>query len=144
MRKLSRIFAPALCAAIALGATAPAQAAPAPTAHTQPAPYQPGFHQYGPTQASHAYPASSQSRSAAINHRINELERAVNRNDGRNRISEREAASLRREVRELSQQFHRYDRNGLSKSEYRTLERRIERIRARLHVERHDRDRHPG
>ncbi|MCB2060439.1 MAG: hypothetical protein R3E09_12125 [Novosphingobium sp.] len=112
MRKLTKIIVPALCAAMALGAAVPAQ----------------------------AYP--TQGRNQSIASQIDELQRAVNRNDRRDAISEREARSLRSDVRQLSKQYRLYSRNGLSRAEYRILDKRIDSIRAKLHVERHDRDRH--
>lgn len=112
MTKLTRIIAPALIATLALGAAIPAQ----------------------------AYPAGG--RSAEIGREIEQLQRAVARSDGRDRISEREAAGLRRDVRDLRQQYRAFAHDGLSPREYRILDRRIDQVRARLHVERRDRDHH--
>lgn len=112
MRKLTKIIVPALCATMALGAAVPAQ----------------------------AYPTQGHSESIAS--QIAELQRAVNRSDRRNGISDREAWNLRRDMRQLTQQYRLYSRNGLSRAEYRILDKRIDAIRAKLHVERHDRDGH--
>ncbi|MCB2075397.1 MAG: hypothetical protein H6917_17595 [Novosphingobium sp.] len=112
MRKLTKIIVPALCATMALGAALPAQ----------------------------AYP--TQGRNQSIASQIDELQRAVNRSDRRDRISGRDAWNLRRDVQQLSRQYRLYSRNGLSRAEYRILDKRIDSIRARLHVKRHDRDRH--
>lgn len=79
-------------------------------------------------------------RAQAIRHQIDQLRQAVNRTDRRDRISEREAAGLRRDVANLQDQFRSYNRNGLSNPEMRTLERRIADIRGRLRYERWDRD----
>lgn len=110
MRKFSKIIAPALFAAMAAGAVSPAMAAPTPY------------------------------RASAISNQIAELQRQVNRNDNRNRISPREAAGLRNDVARLQGQFRAYNRNGLSPAEYRTLQGRIDSIRARLHIEKRDWD----
>jgi len=76
----------------------------------------------------------------AIWQQIQQLQNRIQRSDGRDRISEREAAGLRRAVADLRSQFRDYNRNGLSQREARTLQNRIEQIRARLQYERHDRD----
>jgi predicted RNase H-like nuclease (RuvC/YqgF family) len=112
MRKLTKIIVPALCATMALGAAIPAQ----------------------------AYPKQGHGQSIAL--QITELQRTVNRSDRRNGISDREAWRLRRDVQQLSRQYRQFSRNGLTRAEYRILDNRIDAIRAKLHVERHDRDRH--
>ena len=110
MRKLNKFLAPALLATLAAGAAVPAVAAPTPY------------------------------RADAIRNQIAELQRRVERNDGRDRISEREARGLRQEVYRLRDQFRIYNRNGLNRFEYRTLTRRINDIRVRLRIERRDWD----
>jgi hypothetical protein len=79
-------------------------------------------------------------RSNAIRNQIEELDRRIDRSDNRNRISEREAAGLRRDVRNLRFQFRDFNRNGLSRGEWNTLQRRIDGIRVRLRIERRDWD----
>ena len=111
MGKLTRIIAPALFATLALGAVTPAAA-----------------QRYTPN------------RSEAIRNQIAELQRRVERNDSRDRISEREARGLRRDVYRLREQFRLSNRNGLSRNEYMTLNRRIHSIRERLRIERRDWD----
>jgi len=110
MTKLSRIVAPALFASLALGAAVPAQAYHAPRTDN------------------------------AVARQIEQLQFAVQRADGRDRVSEREAAGLRHAVFELKRQYRQLSRDGLSRGEQRFLERRIDSIRARLHVERRDHD----
>ena len=112
MRSIKTIILPALAAVLALGAVNPAMARDTPV------------------------------RADMIRQQINELQHDVNRNDNRDRISEREAAGLRRDVAGLQNQFRAFNRNGLSGGEVRTLERRISHIRSRLHIERRDRDHH--
>lgn len=84
--------------------------------------------------------ARTPARAEAIRTQIAQLDRAVDRSDGRDRISEREAAGIRRDVRDLRWQFRNYNRNGLNNREMHALESRIRSIRARLHMERRDRD----
>jgi hypothetical protein len=110
MKTLIKAIAPALVASLALGAAMPAQARPTPV------------------------------RTDNIADQIADLERAVNRNDNRDRISEREARGLRQEVRQLRWQYNNYRRNGLNNWEYRNLQNRIDNIRGRLHHERNDRN----
>ncbi len=110
MRKLTKILAPALIAATALTAAAPAMAYPTPQ------------------------------RSNAIRAQIDDLQRRIARNDNRGRVSEREAAGLRRDVQNLRYTFQRYNRDGLSNGEFRELNNRIGTIKQRLQYERRDRD----
>ena len=76
----------------------------------------------------------------AIAVQIDQLQRRVARSDGRDRISEREAAGLRNAVFQLRMQFRDYNRNGLSQRESRYLQDRINQIRSRLQYERRDND----
>lgn len=76
----------------------------------------------------------------AIATQIDQLQRRIARSDGRDRISEREAAGLRNAVYQLQMQFRDYNRDGLSQREARILQDRINQIRSRLHYERHDRN----
>lgn len=76
----------------------------------------------------------------AIHQQIEQLERRIQRTDGRDRISEREAAMLRRAVYNLRLQFRDYARNGLTQREAHVLQSRIQQLRQRLQYERHDRD----
>lgn len=92
--------------------------------------------------AAPAMAAGTPHRAEAIRHQIDSLQRDVNRNDNRDRISEREAAALRRDVDSLQGQFRAFNRGGLDNREMVALERRIHTIRGRLQVERHDRDHH--
>ena len=76
----------------------------------------------------------------AIWTQIEQLQRRVARSDGRDRISEREAAGLRNAVYQLRGQFRDFNRNGLSHRESQYLQQRINQIRERLRYERHDND----
>ena len=74
----------------------------------------------------------------AIATQIDQLQRRVARSDGRDRISEREAAGLRNAVYQLRMQFRAYNSNGLSQREAHYLQDRINQIRSRLQYERQD------
>ncbi len=76
----------------------------------------------------------------AIWTQIEQLQRRIARTDGRDRISEREAAGLRNAVYQLRGQFRDFNRNGLSHRESQYLQQRINQIRERLRYERHDND----
>ena len=71
---------------------------------------------------------------------IQQLQNRVQRTDSRDRISEREAAGLRRQVSVLRQQFRDYSRNGLSQREAQVLQQRINEVRSHLRYERRDGD----
>ena len=68
------------------------------------------------------------------------LDRKIDRAVANRAVSQREAQGLHRDAREVKQLYSRYANRGLSVSEYRTLERRVAAITARLHEERRDRD----
>lgn len=118
MRKLTRIFVPALVAASILGGAA--------TANAQPYP-QDRFDR-------HATPA----RAETIRSQIDDLQRRVERNDRRDNISAREAQGLRRDIWSVREQFRNFNRDGLNDREYQILQHRIDNIRGRLHIERND------
>ena len=124
MTKLTKFIAPALVAIAALTAAGAASAQPLPG--------------YG--HHDDRFDRNTPARTQAIRSQINQLEQRINRNDNRDRISEREAAGLRREVRDIALQFRAFNRNGLDNREFRTLQIRIDRAKARLQIERNDRD----
>ena len=76
----------------------------------------------------------------AIARQIQQLQYRVERTDMRDRISEREAADLRRAVYNLRLQFRDFNRNGLSQRESQILQQRINQIREHLRYERRDND----
>jgi len=124
MPKLTKILVPALAIAATLGTAGAASAQPY------------GGYDHGRHWGNHQTPA----RAEAIRNQIAMLEQRVNRNDNRDRISEREAWGLRREVRDIREQFRVFNRDGLNDREFRILQNRIDRAKDRLHVERNDRD----
>lgn len=127
MRKITKIVAPALIAAMGLGVAMPASAA---------APY----HRTTPVRIDNARFDNNARAAFALRSQIDELQRMVNRNDRRDRISEREARGLRQDVWQLRRDFNAYSRNGLSDREARTLQFRVDRVKAKLHHERNDRN----
>jgi len=126
MHKFTRIAIPALAAIAALGTAGAASAQPYGG---------PGYGNRG-DWGHHQTPA----RAEAIRDQIAMLEQRINRNDNRDRISEREAWGLRREVQGIREQFRMFNRDGLNDREFRVLQNRIDRAKDRLHIERNDRD----
>lgn len=125
MRKIAKIIAPALIAAIGMGAAIPAEAA-------------------APAHQTHLAANSNARVVQSLRAQIDQLQQRVNRNDWRGRISEREARSLRNDVARLRSTYNAYARNGISQREARVLQQRIDAVKARLHVERHDNNGHRG
>jgi predicted RNase H-like nuclease (RuvC/YqgF family) len=122
MHKLTKIITPALIAIATLGSAGAATAQP--------------YNNHNQNYGNHQTPG----RANAIRAQIDDLQRRIERNDNRDRVSEREAAGLRREIRDIRDQFRVFSRDGLNNREFRTLEVRIDRLKARLRVERNDRD----
>lgn len=83
-------------------------------------------------------------RADHIRDQINALDAHINRADNRDTVSEREARDLRRRIDDVRGQFHRFNANGLDRAETQRLQSRIDTIRARLRMEKHDWDRHRG
>jgi len=141
MRKLTKIIVPALAALAAVGTAGAASAHPN-AAH----PYagHPYAARYAPAQVQHVRYDDARhhtpARAQAIRNQIDELQRRIDRNDWRGRISDREARGLRKDVARLQNQFRDYNRNGLSNREMNTLQNRINNIRTRLRIERNDWD----
>ncbi|MBC2667997.1 hypothetical protein ACFOON_12325 [Novosphingobium piscinae] len=83
-------------------------------------------------------------RADIIRDQLADLARRVDRNDNRDRISEREAAALRREIRDVRQQVRWFSRDGLDRREMRILQARVDRVGFALRAERRDWDGRPG
>ncbi|MFA7602469.1 MAG: hypothetical protein WCY29_05620 [Novosphingobium sp.] len=79
-------------------------------------------------------------RSAEIRQDINSLNTAIDRATARRTISQREATGLRRQARDVQRLYVQYQRNGLTRAEVRTLESRVNAVRAALRMERRDWD----
>ena len=71
---------------------------------------------------------------------INQLDRQISRAVQRRTISQREAAGLRREAMQLQRTYNQYSRNGLDRREVAQLESLVNRLHARLRLERRDWD----
>lgn len=129
MSKFTRIVAPALIAAMGLGAAAaPASAQPYGQQHN-------GRHDAGrPTPV----------RNSNIRADINGLNRDIDRAAANRRISSREAMGLKRDANQVQRLYAQYARNGLTRSETQTLQNRVDRIHVALRAERRDRDNRRG
>lgn len=129
MSKFTRIVAPALIAAMGLGAAAaPASAQPYGQQHN-------GRHHAGrPTPV----------RNSNIRADINGLNRDIDRAAANRRISSREAMGLKRDANQVQRLYAQYARNGLTRSETQTLQNRVDRINVALRAERRDRDNRRG
>ena len=123
MRKL--LIAAAL-AASALTAAAPAAAQYYP---------QPQGYGYG-----HGYGNWGQVRRLQV--RIDQLQRQIRHLDRRDILSEREAARLRNDSREIEHRLHYAARNGLHPQESYAIERRIQRLEYRIQREARDGNRY--
>lgn len=122
MKKL--LFAAAGLAAVAAAAPAAAQ----------------GYYGYPQTQPyGYGYNYGDQQglvRSYIV--RADQLRQRIERLDGRDRISEREARALRGAAIELQRRTRDYARNGLSGRERYDLDQRLARLQAAVHYERSD------
>jgi hypothetical protein len=82
------------------------------------------------------YNNSGQARSLIA--RVDQIRRQIDRLDSRDRISNREANSLRYEARIVRDQVRRASYNGLSGGERRSLEYRVARLEQRVRHEAND------
>lgn len=80
-------------------------------------------------------------RVGAIRNQIWQLDRAIDRADQRNTITNREARQLKRQTRVLRNNYNRFARNGLSLQEVRILQNEVNRVRQQLRLSRLDWDR---
>ena len=142
MRTTTKLIVSAIVGSAALAAAVPAQAQSYPQ-------YGNGSYQQSRDQNDRyddRYDSRDRSRyddrgqSNAIRTQIEQLERRIQRTDGRDRISEREAATLRRAVYNLRQQYRDYSRNGLTRREVQVLQNRIQQVRQQIGYERRDDD----
>mgnify|MGYP003395119754 CR=1 FL=1 len=76
-----------------------------------------------------------------INQRQRQLDRRIDRGIRDGRLDRREAYQLRAEFNDIARLEVRYRRNGLSSQERRDLDRRFDRLDARLEASLNDRDR---
>jgi predicted RNase H-like nuclease (RuvC/YqgF family) len=115
--------------AAALAATALTAAAPAAA-------------QYYPQPQGNAYGYNNWGQVRRLQVRIDQLQRQIRHLDRRNILSEREAARLRNDSREIEQRLRFAARNGLHPRESYAIERRIQRLEIRIHREARDGNRY--
>jgi len=130
MKHLKILAAPLALAAASLVVAMPAQARDYP--HDQ--------HQAGRQEAWQLTPA----RSNQIRSDIGSLRTAIDRAAARRTISQREAAGLRNDAREIQRLYASYARGGLSRGEVQALQSRINTVRVALRMERRDWDNRRG
>lgn len=128
MRKFTKIVAPALIAALGIGAAAiPAQAAPY-------------AHQHNTHSAQHSINQHAIGRPTATNQsnirsEINSLKSQIKQAEARRTISKSQATKLKRDVSEVQRLYTSYARNGLTRNETNTLQNRVDRIKSALRVQ---------
>ena len=94
--------------------------------------------QYAPQPRGYAYGYNNQGQARALLARVNQIQRQIERFDARDRISEREAARLRREAYDLRNRVRQASFNGLSFRERQAIEYRIARLEQRVRHEVND------
>lgn len=67
---------------------------------------------------------------------INSLSRDIARAEGKRTISRRDAKEMQRDAASLQRTFNSFSRDGLSRREVEQLENQVNRLRARLRLER--------
>lgn len=128
------LIAAAGLSAIAAAAPAAAQYYPAPNSgYNQPV-------QYGYTQAQ-GYGYNNRDQRGLVRSyivRADQLRQRIDRLDGRDRVSEREADRLRAAARDLQNRTRAYAQGGLTRGERRDLDVRITRLQQRIQIDRRD------
>jgi opacity protein-like surface antigen len=102
----------------------------------------PAAAQYYPQGNAYGYNNYGQVR--RLDARIDALQRQINHLDRRNILSNREAARLRDDSREVENRLHRVARNGFTGWEAQDIERRIQRLEVRIQREARDGNRYGG
>lgn len=82
-------------------------------------------------------------RVEALQRDLDRVEQRIQFSLQRRAISPREAYSMRREANDVRVSINRRGRNGISEREFVNLRGRVDRLQARLRVERRDNDRRP-
>jgi hypothetical protein len=122
MSTFRKLIAPSLLAALSIGVATPAMA------HDN--------HR----DVRYEKPRAGHARTADIRGDIWQLDRKIARAEANRTISRREARGLTNESAELKRLYTAYARGGISGSEYRKLQNRIDRVEFALRTERRDRD----
>ena len=95
----------------------------------------PAAAQYYPQQQSYGYNNAGYGQARNLLARVDQIRRQIQVLDSRDRISEREARSLRSEANVVRDQVRRASYNGLSRRERQSLEYRVARLEQRVRVE---------
>lgn len=120
MTKFAKLIAPALVAALGIGAATPAMA------------------QWNNNRADAA--RYTPVRNHDVRSDIDQLDRQIARAEARRTISSREARGLQRDANQVKRLYAQYARNGLTAREAQALKIRVDRIQFALRAERRDRD----
>lgn len=128
MTRLRMLAAPALIATLGLTVAMPAQARD----------YR------GDNSYRHAATQHTSASNTAIARTISEVSRDIDRAAARRTISAREASALRKDASQLQKLHAQYARNGLTRTELRTLENRVDRLRLALRADMRDSNRRRG
>jgi hypothetical protein len=83
-------------------------------------------------------------RNTEIRQDINALSNAIDRAAARHTISQREAKGLRQQARDVQRLYVNYARGGLTRTEVRNLQSRVNNVRVALRMERRDWDNRRG
>ncbi len=86
----------------------------------------------------YSYGAAYSYHGQNINAAQRNIDRRIDMGVRRGDLTRREAASLRAEFRQIAQLEYRYRYNGLTRWERQDLDRRLDRLSARVRFERHD------
>lgn len=121
MKTLKKIAAPLAIVAAALSIAGAAQAQPMGRPHND------GWY-------------LTPQRNTQIRQDINSLNNAIDRAAARRTISQREAAGLRQQARDVQRLYAQYQRGGLDRGEVRNLQNRVNSVRVALRMERRDWD----
>lgn len=99
---------------------------------------------YPPQPQGNAYGYNNYGQVRRLDARIDAIQRQITRLDRRNILSNREAARLRGESRDVEYRLHRIARNGLTGWERNDIENRIRRLEVRIQREARDGNRYNG
>lgn len=99
---------------------------------------------YPPQPQGNAYGYNNYGQVRRLDARIDAIQRQITHLDRRNILSNREAARLRGESRDVEYRLHRIARNGLTGWERNDIENRIRRLEVRIQREARDGNRYNG
>ncbi|MCJ2188956.1 hypothetical protein [Novosphingobium beihaiensis] len=139
MRTLTKIIAPAVVAALGVGAALPASAHETRHAYHDVSRHAPRY-----TPARYTPARYTPARDHAIRADIRDLRARIDRAAARHAISYREARGLRRDTSRIQHLYARFARNGLDRQEVRVLRAKVDRVHYALRMERRDRNGHRG